>query len=129
MDKKKSKPGTYPYFAEKLGIAVITAKKYGKDKCKKLLYDKGISIAAEVVEDARRKNPVAAGAVTKALDALLDSKVMSIVELDAQSRQLGSELLYDSLKKLKELKDSKELSVYHQIQVNLSVAKLIAGGK
>lgn len=129
MGRKSHGPGTYTYFAEKLGIAVITAKKYGKDKCKKLLYDKGISIAAEVIDDAKKKSPMAAGAVSKALDAVLDSRVMSIVELDAKSRQLGSELLYDSLNKLKELKDSKELSVHAQIQVNLAVAKLIAGAK
>lgn len=129
MQEKSPKPGTYGYYAKKLGIAKITAKKYGKDKCKALLSEKGIQIAADVLASETRKAPSASRAISRALDAVVDSKVMDIITLDAKSRQLGSELLYDSLAKLRDLKDSPELSVYQRVQVNLAVAKLIAGAK
>ncbi len=49
--------------------------------------------------------------------------------LDEACRQLGSQLLYDALSELKELKDSPELSVYQRAQMNLAIARLIAGAK
>ncbi len=129
MSDKEPKVGTFRYYAKKLGIAEITAKKYGKDKCKSLLSEQGIQIAADVLASESKKSPAASKAVSRALDAVVGSQVMDIVTLDAKSRQLGSELLYDALIKLKELKDSPELSVYQRAQMNLAVARLIAGAK
>lgn len=129
MPDKEPKVGTFKYFAQKLGIAEITAKKYGKDKCKALISERGIQIAADVLASQAKKIPAASKAISRALDSVVDSRVMDIITLDAKSRQLGSELLYDSLTRLKELKDSPELSVYQRVQVNLALAKLIAGAK
>lgn len=129
MAQKHVRTGTYAYFAQKLGIAQITAKKYGKQKCKRLLAQAGMRSVAETLTLADSHSQRVSQSVQQALAWVVDDAAMDIMRLDAKSKELASVLLYDALATLNDLRNSPELSVHQRLQVNLAIAKMIAGAK
>lgn len=118
---------TYKFFAEKLGIAEITAKKYGKEKCEKLLMEKGLNLVSKAIHTA--ESDASAKLVEETFKVVGDVDLNNVIHVDVMSRELASVLLYDCLKIIKDLKDSPELSLSQRLRFNIEVARLIAGAK
>lgn len=114
---KKAKLGTYRFYAEKLGLHIQTVKKYGKEKCRKLMIEKGLP------DDAFAQPPIELQLTP------IDWSKITRAEFDEKSRDLGAKILYSALLSLERLKDSAELTPKQRADVNLSILRIIAGAK
>lgn len=128
-EKVSCKVGTFPYYAQQLGLGIATVKRYGKEKCESLLFRKGIEMVSQTVQSVESAAPQLVDQIKETIAIVGDTMHIEMSQLDEETRRMASLVLNKSIHWIRDNVNHPDLSIYQKAQINLAIVRTIAGSK